>query len=208
MRIIIADCEVIYEGRGSTTLNRGNRAIIIKGDGAVSIHSNFGNKPLNYMGKGNALVITKKGKKQTWVFYDKKESITVTIFKIHHEIEHVLDEVEEGLIREKTENQFQAWLARNPEAVGKGFTLVGREYRTPVGAVDIVMKSPEGEHVIIEVKRKAMIDAVSQLQRYMKYFEDSNELGQVRGMIVAKDIRPKTLMLAEKYGFECIEIIN
>lgn len=73
MRIIVADCEVIYEGRGLTTLARARRAIIIKSDGAISVHQDKSNKPLNYMGAGSILTIERKGRKQIWVLPVRKK---------------------------------------------------------------------------------------------------------------------------------------
>lgn len=208
MRVIVVDCEVVYEGRGSTVLERAKRALIVKSDGAVSIHSSFGNKPLNYMGAGAILTVKKQGRKQVWVFASKKESITVTIFKIIDEHEYVLEEYDSGLVRYRTESELQAWLAKHPEAVGRGFKFVAREYRTGVGPADLLMQDVDGSYVVVEVKRKAMIDAVYQVMRYVDDLNDAGEHGLVRGVIVALDVRPNTLKLAEARGVECVELVN
>lgn len=208
MRVIVVDCEVVYEGRGSTTLGRAKRAIIIKTDGAVGIHSSFGNKPLNYMGAGTILTVKKQGRKQTWTFASKKESITITIFKIIDEHEYVLEEYDSGLVRSRTENELQAWLSRHPEAVGRGYKFVAREYRTNVGPADLLMQDSDGNYVVVEVKRKAMIDAVYQVMRYVDDLNDGGEHGLVRGIVVALDVRPNTLKLAEARGVECVELVN
>lgn len=208
MRVIVADCEVVYEGRGLTTLSRAKRAIIIKSDGAVSVHSSFGNKPLNYMGAGTILTVKKQGRKQVWVFASKKESITVSIFKIIDDNEYVLEAHDDGVVRYRTENELQAWLAKHPEAVGRGFKFVAREYRTGVGSVDLLMQDVDGSYVAVEVKRKAMIDAVYQVIRYVDFLNDAGEHGIVRGVIVALDVRPNTLKLAAARGVECVELVN
>lgn len=208
MRVIVADCEVVYEGRGLTTLARASRAIIIKGDGAISVHSNTGNKPLNYMPAGAILTVRKQGRKQTWVFANKKESITISIYKIIDEHEYVLEEQEVGLVRSRTEDELQAWLARHPEAIGHGYTFVEREYRTSAGPLDLLVQDDNGNYVVVEVKRKAMIDSVYQVKRYVDALNLSGELGEVQGIVVALDVRPNTLRLAEQQGIQCVEIVN
>src|SRR3989338_8496658 len=47
--IVGADCEVAYSGRAETLLPRGERIIMIKGDGTLLIHQPQGNAPINYM---------------------------------------------------------------------------------------------------------------------------------------------------------------
>ena len=208
MRIIVADCEVVYEGRGLTTLARARRAIIIKSDGAISVHSSFGNKPLNYMPAGAILTVRKQGRKQTWVFANKKESITISIFKIIDENEYELESHEVGLVRSRTEDELQAWLAKHPEAVGRGYKFVAREFRTPVGPVDLLMQDEFDNYIVVEVKRKAMIDSVYQVKRYIDALNYSGELGNVRGIVVALDVRPNTLKLAEQQNIQCVELVN
>lgn len=208
MRVIVVDCEVVYEGRGSTTLDRAKRAIIVKSDGAVSVHQDKSNKPLNYMAAGTILTVKKQGRKQVWVFASKKESITINVYKIIDEHEYLLEEYDAGLVRSRTENELQAWLAKHPEAVGRGYKFVAREYRTGVGPADLLMQDAEGNYVVVEVKRKAMIDAVYQVMRYVDDLNDAGQLGVVTGVIVALDVRPNTLKLAEARGIVCVELVN
>lgn len=208
MRIIVADCEVLYEGRGLTTLARARRAIIIKSDGAISVHQDKSNKPLNYMGAGSILTIERKGRKQIWVFASKKESITVTIHKIVDDHDYELEAYDEGLVRQKTEDELQAWLAKHPEAVGRGYKFIAREFRTPVGPVDLLMQDEMGNYIVVEVKRKAMIDSVYQVKRYVDSLNLHGELGEVRGIVVSPDVRPNTLRLAEQQNIQCVELVS
>jgi endonuclease len=208
MRTIIADCSVNYSGRGETTLPEAKRLILIKSDGAISIHSDEGNKPLNYMGKGSILTIANLGNdNMLWTFSNKKEKIEVLITKVYFDKKIKLTS-EPGLTRLKTESQLQEFLSKKPYLVGEGFALYAREYRTPVGSIDMVLK--DGDHfVVVELKRKAMIDAVYQVKRYMDYLNETGELGsRPVPMIVALDIRPNTLKLAEKHNIKCLEVTN
>jgi len=53
--IIIGNCEIDYQGRANSKLSQGNRAIIIKKDGALLVHRNTGYKPVNWMPGKNVI---------------------------------------------------------------------------------------------------------------------------------------------------------
>lgn len=206
MRIVIANCSAAYSGRGDTKLNPAVRAIIIKSDGAVSVHPDTGNKPLNYMGKGNIFTEESIDGNVVWEFNTSQENLTLTLHEIVSDSAHELDLDAEGLITEGTENHLQEWLADNPEVIGEGFTFVEREFRTEHGPVDLLMKDPEGNYLAVEIKRIAMLGTVGQVQRYVDAMNETGLHGDVRGLIVARDIRPNTLKLAQKRGIECVVI--
>lgn len=207
MRIVIADCSVIYTGRGDTKMLRAVRSIIIKSDGAVSIHNDFGNKPLNYMGaKSTVFSESSIGDVLIWRFENRKENLTVRIHSVISDTSHDLDLNDQGLIRDGTENHLQEWLAENPQALGEGYTLVAREAQTGNGPVDLLMKDAEGIHVAVEVKRVAMLGAVGQVLRYVDALNETGEYGVVRGLIAALDVRPNTVKLADKKGISYVTV--
>jgi len=206
MRMVIATCSVVYTGRGDTRLPAAVRAILIKTDGAVSIHSDFGNKPLNYMGKGSIHTESEADGTLVWSFDSRKESIQIHLHAVHSDSDHLLSEVEPGLVRDGTEPQLQAWLAEHPEQLGPGYTLVGREYPTGAGPVDLLVLDEAGTPVAVEVKRVAMLGAADQVSRYMEALRSEVEFQHVRGMIAALDVRPKTRLLAEKRNISWVEL--
>jgi RecB family endonuclease NucS len=208
MRIIVANCSAVYTGRGDTKLNPAVRMILIKEDGAISLHCDAGNKPLNYMGKGNVFTESTSDEYLIWSFDTTKENLTLHLYEVYSDSEHLLDLDEEGLIRDGTESHLQEWLAANPEVMGEGYTLVQREFQTGSGPVDILLKDAYGGYIAVEVKRTAMLGSVSQVKRYVDALEEMPEFenSEVRGIVVALDIRPKTLILAEKRGIECVNV--
>jgi len=206
VRVIIASCSVTYQGRGNTTLPRATRAILIKADGAISVHSDLGNKPLNYMGSGNTLTVTRKGKQQIWTFANKKEAIEVKIHKLISDTAFDLDGSEPGLERQNTEDHLQAWIAANPQSLGTGWEVLAREYPTGAGPVDILARDSKGQIVAVEVKRTAMLGSVDQVHRYVESLNRSGEHGNVRGLVAAIDVRPKTREQAEKRDISWIEV--
>lgn len=201
MRIVISDCSVVYTGRGDTTLKRAVRAILIKSDGAISIHNDVGNKPLNYMGKDNVFTesIDDDGV-ILWTFDTRKdhlfnesiddngnivlnfktrkvnereqESLTVKMHEVISDTEHLLDD-KEKLVKDGTEKHLQEWIAANPECLGEGWSFVQREFETGDGPVDLLVRDDSGNYVAVEVKRTAMLSSVDQLGRYVTAIKES-----------------------------------
>lgn len=218
MRVLIANCEVTYKGRGYTELPMGVRAIIIKEDGAISVHAEYnGNKPLNYMPAGTKLSIDTIDEYTIWTFQSKKESIEIIIADVLSDVEFKLAEIEPGLSRHNTEKDLQKFIAGKPESVLYYYGIHGvdrdlevyREYNTKAGAVDILIVDRFANTVyIIEVKRIAMLGAVDQCRRYRSAYLNNPVEGtdnfQVITAIAAWDIRPNTAALADKHGIDCI----
>jgi endonuclease len=218
MRVVIANCEVTYKGRGHTELPLGIRAIIIKEDGAISVHAEYnGNKPLNYMPAGTSLHIDNIDEYIIWTFQSKKESIEIIIAEVLSDVEFKLAEIEPGLSRHNTEKDLQKFIADKPESVLYHYGINGfknnlevyREYNTKAGAVDILIVDRSTATVyIIEVKRIAMLGAVDQCRRYRSAYlnnpVEETENFKIITAIAAWDIRPNTAILAEKHGIDCI----
>jgi RecB family endonuclease NucS len=73
-----------------------------------------------------------------------------------------------------------------------------------VGAVTIggtIAQEPRASrHCAVEVKRKAGIDAVEQLTRYLELLNRDPLLAPVRGILAAQSIAPQARVLAEDRG--------
>lgn len=206
MKIVVANCSVIYTGRGDTKLSDGVRVIVVKSDGAVSVHHDAGNKPLNYMGKGNVFTVEETNDGLFWNFDTRKESLQIHLKDIFFETNMKLDVDNSVLERDGTENQLQAWIAANPESLGAGYTLVQREFPTGAGPVDLLVQDELGTPVAVEVKRVAMLGAADQANRYVESLKTVDGFHDVRGMIAALDIRPNTVKLAEKRGISMVTL--
>lgn len=59
-------------------------------------------------------------------------------------------------------------------------------------------------HVAVEVKRKAGIDAVEQLTRYLDLLNRDTALAPVRGVLAAQSITPQARVLATDRGIQCL----
>jgi len=196
--MVIARCSVDYSGRLGTHLPLATRLILFKGDGSVSIHSESGYKPLNWMsppctaveGDGVWTVTSKAG-----------EQLVITVEEVLSDVGHELG-TDPGLIKDGVEKHLQALLADRCEVLGAGWTLVQREYFTDIGPVDLLCRDETGAHVIVEVKRHAEIDGVEQLTRYLQRV--STVLGDVRGVLAAQTFKPQAKVLAADRGITCV----
>ena len=206
MKLTVARCSVTYTGRGDTTLQEAVRVIIVKSDGAVSIHHDAGNKPLNYMGKGNVFTEEEKEDGLYWSFDTRKESLQIRITEVYSQFEMEADVENSVLERDGTEHQLQAWLAEHPETLGEGYRFVQRECPTGAGPVDLLVQDENGNPVAVEVKRVAMLGAVDQASRYVEALRQVEGFEDVTGLVAALDIRPNTQKLADKRGVRTVTL--
>ena len=178
--------------------------IVVKSDGAVSIHHDQGNKPLNYMGKGNVFTEIVSEDALYWNFDTRKESLQIRITEVLSQVEMEVDVDNSVLERDGTENQLQAWLADHPEALGAGYTFGQREYPTGAGPVDLLVYDELGQPVAVEVKRVAMLGAVDQASRYVEAMKSEEGFERTTAIVAALDIRPNTQKLADKRGVRTV----
>lgn len=213
MRVIIARCSVDYSGRLNAHLPLATRALMLKNDGSLLIHSDGGSyKPLNWMSPPCVLVVEEPeqeqvaaGVRQLWRVIQAKTAdvLVVSIHEVVAEISHDLGD-DPGLIKEGVESHLQKLLAEQPEILGQGFSLVRREFMTAIGPVDILMRHDDGHHVAIEVKRRGDIDGVEQLSRYLELLNRDSLLRPVIGIFAAQEIKPQARILAQDRGIRCV----
>jgi endonuclease len=188
------------------------RVLMLKSDGSVLIHSDGGSyKPLNWMSPPCTVRegTTEDGAIE-WTVVSRAtanadDTLRILIEEIHHDSSHDLG-VDPGLQKDGVEKHLQELLAEHPSTLADGLTLVRREYPTAIGPVDLMCREVEtgsGRHVAVEIKRKANIDAVEQLTRYLELLNRDPLLKPVRGILAAQSIVPQARTLAEDRGISC-----
>lgn len=214
MRLVIARCSVDYVGRLDAHLPLADRLIMVKADGSLSVHADDrAYKPLNWMTPPCTIVeepiVDVDGDEtgaQLWVVENPKgEQLRVTVEEIHSDVTYDLG-VDPGLIKDGVESHLQELLAEHITVLGEGYTLVRREYPTPLGPVDIMAKGPDGTAIAVEVKRRGNIDGVEQLTRYVEMLSRDSLLGDVKGVFAAQEIKPQARTLAEDRGIRCVTL--
>lgn len=226
MRLVVARCSVDYIGRLTAHLPMAPRLLLVKADGSVSVHADDrAYKPLNWMSPPCWLTET-PGR---WVVENKAgEQLVISLEEVLHDSTHTLGP-DPGLVKDGVEAHLQALLAEQVERLGTGFTLIRREHPTPIGPVDLLCRDGSslsvaiemarpGEaddpsaippaaiprHVAVEVKRRASIDAVEQLTRYLQFLNDDPLLAPVSGVLAAQSVTPQARVLAGNRGIRCV----
>ena len=213
MRLVIAECSAHYTGRLSAHLPLARRLIVVKADGSVLLHSDGGSyKPLNWMSPPCAMAVrpadateAEASVTEIWTVQHAKsdDRLEIELHEVVHDSAHVLG-IDPGLIKDGVEAHLQAMLAEQIELLGAGHTLVRREYMTAIGPVDILARDPQGSAVAVEIKRRAEIDGVEQLTRYLDLLNRDPLLAPVRGVLAAQEIKPQARVLAEDRGIRCV----
>lgn len=232
MRLVIARCSVDYAGRLTAHLPSAPRLILVKADGSVSIHADDrAYKPLNWMSPPCTLKEEGGDEGGVWTVTNKAgEKLIITMEEVLHDSSHELG-VDPGLIKDGVEAHLQELLADRIETLGEGYSLIRREYMTAIGPVDILCRDAEGQtvaleikrrgeiegsqpkegtasskprHWAVEIKRRATIDAVEQLTRYLEFLNRDTTIAPVGGILAAQSIAPQARTLAEDRGMRCV----
>jgi RecB family endonuclease NucS len=203
VRLVIARCQVDYAGRLTSHLPMATRLLLVKSDGSVSIHSDDrAYKPLNWMSPPCWLI--QDGK--TWIVENKGgEKLVISLEEIFQDYQQDLG-AEPGLVKDGVEAHLQELLAEHIVTLGDGYTLVRREFPTPIGPVDIMARDADGGSVAIEIKRRGEIDGVEQLTRYLELLNRDPLLAPVQGVFAAQQIKPQARTLAEDRGIRCLTL--
>lgn len=213
MRLVIARCSVDYTGRLNAHLPEATRLLVHKGDGSLLVHSDGGSyKPLNWMSPPCSFSVEEltdedaaDGVIERWRVTHKKsgDALTVRVFELLHDSNHDLG-IDPGLQKDGVEADLQRLLAEQVDLVAEGATLVRREYPTAIGPVDHMIRDADGASIAVEVKRRANIDAVEQLTRYLELLNRDPILAPVRGILAAQAFAPQARTLATDRGIECL----
>jgi RecB family endonuclease NucS len=203
VRLVIARCQVDYAGRLTAHLPMATRLLLVKSDGSVSVHSDDrAYKPLNWMSPPCWLI--EDGK--IWIVENKQgEKLVISIEEIFHDYSQALG-AEPGLQKDGVEAHLQELLAEHIKTLGDGYTLVRREFPTPIGPVDIMARDADGKSVAVEIKRRGEIDGVEQLTRYLELLNRDPLLAPVQGVFAAQIIKPQARTLAEDRGIRCLTL--
>jgi RecB family endonuclease NucS len=219
VRLVIARCQVDYQGRLTAHLPMATRLILIKSDGSVSIHADDrAYKPLNWMSPPCSLVelapptldrhppLGDEPLSALWEVRGRDgDTLQIWLAEVLHDSSHQLG-VDPGLRKDGVEAHLQALLAEHPEALAPGLSLVRREHPTPIGPVDLLCSDAAGSYVAVEIKRRGEIDGVEQLSRYLDLLRRDTLLGTVHGILAAQLIKPQARVLANDRGISCVTV--
>ncbi len=208
--IVIGRCRVQYAGRAASKLSEGDRMLVIKHDGTFLVHQSKGMRAINYQGPGASITseisANEKEKEKTLVVRatrtkPMKEEISVHFFEVEFVQSFKLED-DEKLKVFGTEKELADLMMQDLSMIEEGLVPLQQESSMRKGAMDIVATDFRGRMVVIEVKRRtAGLDAVTQLERYVREVGKRTDK-QTRGILCAPEITPNALMMIEKQGLE------
>ena len=187
--VIVGNCWVNYQGRARSTLNPGERILIIKEDGSVLVHRPRGYEPVNWQPPGCIFhpgieedaffikAVRRKPREILQVFFDKIYFLAAM---------SLADKGEFSL--HASEEEMQKAIINQPSLIEDGLRIIAYEKKVEPGFVDVYGIDRDGRLVVIEIKRRtAGKEAVLQLSRYVNSLK-SEHGRKVRGILVAPKI--------------------
>jgi RecB family endonuclease NucS len=215
--IVAGNCHVHYSGRARSTLEPGERLLIIKEDGSLLVHRPTGYEPVNWQPPGSVFhVQTKPDELEVHGIRQKpRESVRVNFNSIY--MVSVLSLTDSGeFLLHATENDMHRAIMLKPELLEEGFKPISWEKKVEPGFVDIYGEDKNGRLVIVEVKRKtASKEAALQLAKYVEPIK-AKVNREVRAVLVApslgKDVQRMLITLGLEYKAldpkTCADVLN
>jgi len=198
-------CRVQYEGRASSTLDWGERMIMVKSDGSILVHRPVGYEPVNWQPPKCLFQTELTGDGELKIKAVRRrpcESISIFFDKVY--LVAVLDLVDSGeFALHASESQMRDAILVKPSLVEKDFRPISREKDLgESGFVDVFGEDAEGKFLVVEIKRVPIgKDAVLQLSRYVESIRKKVNR-PVRGMVVGPELRKGVSPLLVRLKFE------
>jgi RecB family endonuclease NucS len=215
--IVTGNCSVDYQGRASSTLEPGERILIVKDDGSVLVHRSKGYEPVNWQPPGSIFYTSSRNNVLTIKAVRRKprESITVHFDSIY--LITVLSLVDRGEFSlYASEEDMQRAILLQPSIIEEGLKLITYEKKVKPGFIDVYGIDTKGRMIIIEIKRKtAGKEAALQLTKYVNSVKNTVNR-EIRGILVAPQLAKGVQKLLVTLGLDykqldprkCAEIIR
>jgi endonuclease len=201
--IVAGSCHVDYVGRARSTLELGERLLIIKSDGSLLVHRPIGYEPVNWQPAGSVFHVQVKDDRLEvhGIRQKPRESVRITFTNIYMVSSLNLSDSGEFLLNASEDDMHRAILLK-PELLENGFKPISWEKKVEPGFVDIYGEDKNGKLVIVEVKRKtASKEAALQLSKYVEPIKAKVNRG-VRAVLVAPSLGKDVQRLLVTLGLE------
>jgi len=202
-------CTVDYEGRAASTLDAGDRHLMLKPDGAALVHTHEGQQPVNWQPPGcEHTVACEDGGLHIESRRSTPEERLQVQFGRVSQVSTFSGTDGTDLTVEGTEEDLRQRILDEPALLEKGFRPLATERETAAGAVDIFGEDAAGRAVVVELKRRRVgPDAVSQLRRYVDALDrDLHADAAVRGVLVAPSVTDRADRLLAEHGLEFVSL--
>jgi endonuclease len=201
--IVAGNCHVHYAGRANSTLELGERLLIVKSDGSLLVHRPVGYEPVNWQPAGSVFhVQTSQDSLEIHAVRQKpRENVKVTFSSVLMVSALALSDSGEFLLHATEDDMHRAILLK-PDLLEEGFKPISWEKKVEPGFVDIYGEDKNGKLVIVEVKRKAASkEAVLQLAKYIEPIK-AKVNREVRAVLAAPSLGKDVQRLLVAMGLE------
>ncbi len=206
---IFGRCRVKYDGRAASSLDWGHRLVVLKPDGTVLVHTDSGQKPVNWQPpgcthEGNRI----DGQLHVQSVRSNPDEQLLVVFDQVDQIVTYNGSGESDVTVAGTEADLRERILEDPELVEPGFEPRATERDTSAGAVDIYGTDSDDSAVVVELKRRRVgPDAVSQLNRYVEALDSEGHAERtVRGILVAPSVTDRAQDLLDRRGLEFVSL--
>jgi len=187
--VVVGNCSVDYHGRASSTLEPGERILMVKEDSSLLVHRPRGYEPVNWQPPGCLFQTSKKrGALAIRAVRSKqREVITVYFDRVYFVcVLSLLDRGEFSL--HASEEDMQRAILFQPSIIEEGLKPITYEKKVEPGFIDVYGVDKDGKMVVIEIKRKiAGKEAALQLARYVESLKLTSNR-EVRGILASPQI--------------------
>jgi hypothetical protein len=201
--VIAGNCQVYYVGRANSTLEPGERLIIIKSDGSLLVHRPVGYEPVNWQPAGGVfhVQVKEEGLEVHGVRQKPRESVRAVFSQVFMVSALSLVDSGEFLLHASEDDMHRAILLK-PELFEEGFKPISWEKHVQPGFVDIFGEDKNGKLVIVEVKRKtATKENALQLAKYIEPIKTKNNR-EIRAVLVAPSLGKDVQRVLATLGLE------
>jgi len=201
--IVAGNCKVLYSGRAKSTLEPGERMLIIKEDGSLLVHRPVGYEPVNWQPSGSVFhVQTKACSIEVHAVRQKpRENVRVIFYEVFMVSALSLADSGEFSLHASEKEMHRAILMK-PSLLEEGFKPISYEKKVEPGFVDVYGVDKNGKLVVVEVKRKtAGKEAVLQLAKYIDAIKGKAD-HELRGVLVAPSLGKDVQRLLVTLGLE------
>ncbi|MCW4009854.1 MAG: endonuclease NucS [Candidatus Bathyarchaeota archaeon] len=201
--VAAGNCHVHYSGRARSTLEPGERLLIIKEDGSLLVHRPVGYEPVNWQPAGSVFHVQQKDDELEvhGVRQKPRENVRVTFDAVYMVSTLALTDAGDFLLHATEDDMHRAILLK-PELFEEGFKPISWEKHVEPGFVDIYGEDQNGKLVIVEVKRRtASKDAALQLAKYVEPIK-AKVNREVRAVLVAPSLGKDVQRMLVTMGLE------
>ncbi len=201
--IVAGACHVHYVGRARSTLEPGERLLIIKEDGSLLVHRPTGYEPVNWQPAGSVFHVQAKPEEVEihGVRQKPRESVRVAFTAVYLVSALSLSDSGDFLLYATEDDMHRAILLK-PDLFEEGFKPISWEKKVEPGFVDIYGEDKNGKLVIIEVKRKnASKEAALQLAKYVEPIK-AKVNREVRAVLAAPSLAKDVQRMLVTLGLE------